>query len=581
MTNSSPGRLTWLHLSDFHFREKTAWSQDVVLNSLLEDVRARYVGVNAPDLLFLTGDIAFSGKREEYLLAEAFVTELREALKLSSDRICVVPGNHDIDLDREEDAFAGARATLTNAEEVDRFFAKDGRRKTLFARQEEFRAFANRISPFSGETITASSYAHKRLTQVGAIRVRVLLLDSAWLSQGGSADAGSLVLGERQIIDCAANTSEPGYLTFALLHHPFSWLAEFEQLSVENLVIDHADICLRGHVHSSDMRAIDRSEARLATFTAGAAFTKRTADNTYSWCSLDLQTGGGEHIVHRYNHSGGRWDASERRPWKLLTALPPLKDGASARSELVAAGAQWPSFCACLLTGLQSEVPLEFPGGKIVFVSFEAKIPEIDNKAGKLVVRLRHHFYWREIWDNLSWKRELQSLVAQFESLLQGAAHIGDIDLGSRETLSQSIFDSVTSVTSAAFLPAIDEIQALIRDSNASRAHLVINRWRGSGLLSPGETIEIDRLEILALLSEQQSTGALVQADRLLARPERTRGDLALAARCALDSKHFARAAQLMHAAFDEGLPIAETRTIALRIAGAAGDNTLTRRVMK
>lgn len=582
MTTRRAARLTWLHLSDFHFREKATWSQDVVLKSLLEDVRARYVDTSAPDLLFLTGDIAFSGKREEYLLAEAFVAELREVLKMPPERICIVPGNHDIDLDREEDAFAGARAALKNVEEVDRFFAKEGRRKTLFSRQEEFRAFANRIAPPSGEPITPSSYAHKRLIQVGAIRVRALLLDSAWLSQGGPADAGSLVLGERQVIDCAENLSDPSCLTFALLHHPFSWLTDFEQLSIENLVIDHADICLRGHVHSPDMRAIDRSEARLATFTAGAAFTKRTADNTYVWCSLDLQTGSGEHIVHRYNHADRRWDAGEKQPWHLLTGSPTMKDHASTRSEFVAVGARWPSFCTCLLTGLQSEVPLVFPGGKIAFVSFEASIPDVGNATGDMVKKLRHHFYWREVWDETSWRGELQSLVSQFDSLLQTASTVGDgFDLGGHEARSQSILDTLAPATSAVPLPAANEIRALIRDGDASRAHQVIDRWRGSGLLSPEEAIEFDRLAILTFLSEHKPGDALAQADRLLDKPERTSSDVALAARCALDSKEFPRAAQLMHTALDDGLPLEEAKTLALQIAGAAGDKKLTERVLK
>lgn len=582
MTTRPTARLTWLHLSDFHFREKATWSQDVVLKSLLEDVRARYVGTRAPDLLFLTGDIAFSGKRAEYLLAEVFVAELREVLKMPPGRICIVPGNHDIDLDREEDAFAGARAVLKNVEEVDRFFAKEGRRKTLFSRQEEFRAFANRIAPPSGGPITPSSYAHKHLIQVGAIRVRALLLDSAWLSQGGSADAGSLVLGERQIIDCAANLSGPSCLTFALLHHPFSWLTEFEQLSIENLVIDHADICLRGHVHSPDMRAIDHSEARLATFTAGAAFTKRTADNTYVWCSLDLQTGSGEHIVHRYNHADRRWDAGEKRPWHLLTGSPTMKDHASTRSEFVAVGARLPSYCTCLLTGLQSEVPLGFPGGKIAFVSFEASIPDVGNAAGDMVKKLRHHFYWREVWDETSWRGELQSLVSQFDSLLQTASTVGDgFDLGGHEARSQSILDNLAPATSTVPLPAADEIRALIRNGDASRAHQVIDRWHGSGLLSPEEAIEFYRLEILAFLSEHKPGDALAQADRLLDKPERTSSDVALAARCALDSKEFPRAAQLMHTALDEGLSLDEAKTLALQIAGAAGDKKLTERVLK
>jgi UDP-2,3-diacylglucosamine pyrophosphatase LpxH len=578
MTTCSAAQISWLHLSDFHFREKVAWSQDVVTKSLLDDVRARYVGANAPNLLFLTGDIAFSGKREEYILAESFVAEIREALKLTPERIFVVPGNHDIDLEREIDAFTGARALLKNPEEVDRFFAKDGRRKTLFSRQEEYRAFANRISPADSRIFTPSSYAHHRCIWVGPIRVRVLLLDSAWLAQGGTTDSGCLVLGERQIIDCVAGASNPGCLTFALLHHPFSWLAEFEQVSVENLLLDNADICLRGHVHSSDMRAIDRSEARLATFTAGAAFTKRTADNTYSWCSLNLQTGIGEHVIHRYNHVAGRWDASERQYWRPLTAPPSAKDGAAVRNDLISAGARWPSFCACLLTGQKSEVPVKFPGHRVEFINFEARIPGIQNKAGDLVVRLRHHFFWRATWDSMHWEHELQSLISQLEAVFKELSQIGNLDIGSHEMRSQSIIGSVAHEQD---FTAGTEIQALIRENAISRAHLVIDRWRNSHLLSPVETLEIDRLEILALLTEGIAESALNKADVLLTKPERTSGDIALAARCAFDAKQFERAAKLMHTALDAGFAVDEARAIALKISGAAGDKDLTQRVMK
>jgi predicted phosphodiesterase len=581
MTSRPAARLTWLHLSDFHLRKKIAWSQDVVLKSLLEDVRGRYAGSNAPDLLFLTGDIAFSGKVDEYLLAEAFVAELRATLSLPPERICVVPGNHDIDRDREEDAFNGARSALKSIEEVDRFFANEGRRRTLFARQEAFRAFANKVAPPTNGPITASSYAHRRLVQVGAIRVRALLLDSAWLSEGGEADAGSLLVGEQQVIDCALNHSDPACLTFALLHHPFAWLTEFEQLPIENRILDHADICLRGHVHAADMRAIDRSEARLTTFTAGAAFTRRTADNTYSWCSLDLQTGSGEHIVHRYVHADHRWHADEKRQWHLLASAPTRTDHASVRSDLAGAGARWPSFCACLVSGLQSEVPLALPGGPTMYVSFDAAISGLENTAGALVAKLRHHFYWREVWNDTSWKEDLHSLVLQLNFALQEASPAGTTELATREQCSQAFLDSQAPLGSASLLPALIEVQALIRDGNAGRAREVIDRWRASGVLRPEDALELDRLNIFALLAENKAKDALEQAELLLGQSARTPADVALAARCALEAEEKKRAAELMHGALDEGFPIAEGKMLAIKIAGAAGDKKLTARALK
>jgi 3',5'-cyclic AMP phosphodiesterase CpdA len=247
---TSPASISWLHLSDLHLRKELGWEQDIVLASLLKDVEARYKDANRPQVLFVTGDIAFSGKDDEYAPAEDFLRRLCASVSIPADGIFVVPGNHDVDRGLAEDAFDGARRRLTSASEVDRFFRSEDRRRTIFVRERAFRAFANRVM-HSPATYNETSYAHARLIRLGPIRIRVLLLDSSWLATGGDSDLGSIVVGERQVIDCCGMGDEDSRsFTFALMHHPFSWIADFEQSSVENRVIENADLCLRGHLHS-------------------------------------------------------------------------------------------------------------------------------------------------------------------------------------------------------------------------------------------------------------------------------------------------------------------------------------------
>lgn len=216
-----------------------------------------------------------------------------------------------------------------------------------------------------------------------------------------------------------------------------------------------------------------------------------------------------------------------------------------------------------------------------MFVSFEAAIPGIENAVGALVSKLRHHFYWREVWDDMAWKDSLQSLVQQLNIALQAGCPPGSTDLADREQRSQALLDSLLPVGSASDLPALIEIQALIRDGNAGRAREIIERWRGSGVLRPEDTLEFDRLNIFALLADKKAKDALAQAVLLLAQPARTPADVALAARCALEADEKKRAAELMHGAFDAGLVISEGKTLAIKIAGAAGDKKLTERAMQ
>ena len=83
--------LRYLHISDLHFSaepgEDEGWAakqfnQDFVTRSLVEAVEGL---VKAPgeafDLIFVTGDLAYSGRPNEYQVAEVFCRRLDEMVR--------------------------------------------------------------------------------------------------------------------------------------------------------------------------------------------------------------------------------------------------------------------------------------------------------------------------------------------------------------------------------------------------------------------------------------------------------------------------------------------------------------------
>jgi 3',5'-cyclic AMP phosphodiesterase CpdA len=72
-----------LHISDFHIRGGDPYDRDVVLKALVRSARDFRKQGRAPDLIFATGDIAYSGKPAEYELATKFFNDLLEAAALS------------------------------------------------------------------------------------------------------------------------------------------------------------------------------------------------------------------------------------------------------------------------------------------------------------------------------------------------------------------------------------------------------------------------------------------------------------------------------------------------------------------
>jgi 3',5'-cyclic AMP phosphodiesterase CpdA len=71
--------IRWLHLSDFHTGKDLA-AQETLFNSILANVEERIKSRSelAPHFVFITGDIADKGKKDEY---EFFNTHFLEKLK--------------------------------------------------------------------------------------------------------------------------------------------------------------------------------------------------------------------------------------------------------------------------------------------------------------------------------------------------------------------------------------------------------------------------------------------------------------------------------------------------------------------
>ena len=93
-------KISWLHISDFHFRASgNSFSQVVSCDALVGDIPSRLSDEFPLQFIVVTGDIAFSGKVQgEYetclnVFSLPFWTNSVWILR----RLCIVPGNHDVD----------------------------------------------------------------------------------------------------------------------------------------------------------------------------------------------------------------------------------------------------------------------------------------------------------------------------------------------------------------------------------------------------------------------------------------------------------------------------------------------------
>ncbi len=88
-----------LHLSDLHVSERDSFDRSVVLDPLITRIKEDLAKGFKPEIVIMSGDVACSGKTAEYAQAKEFFDKLLSALKLSTQHLFIVPGNHDVDCD--------------------------------------------------------------------------------------------------------------------------------------------------------------------------------------------------------------------------------------------------------------------------------------------------------------------------------------------------------------------------------------------------------------------------------------------------------------------------------------------------
>lgn len=305
-------KLGWLHLSDIHMQTHDEFDRDVVVESLITDIRNRCKEGLQPEFIVFSGDVAYHGRDDEYQFAvEHFFEPLLKATNLSQQDLFLVPGNHDVDWEIIELLSPELAKYLDNREKVNNLLGSEKRREIIFQSMANYRKF---IYDFFGQSWNPQDdplYACSRtFIQKGSNRrVAILGINSAWSSgffKGVLGEYGQLLVGERQVADAIAKSSDTDF-SIAVIHHPFGWLKEFDRIAVESRLREKCEFILHGHLHSSGFVSEFTLEGGTVTIPCGAAYYRRDYPDGYNFVQLDIEKKSGVIWLWRYADRHRKW----------------------------------------------------------------------------------------------------------------------------------------------------------------------------------------------------------------------------------------------------------------------------------
>ncbi|WP_019867460.1 metallophosphoesterase [Methylovulum miyakonense] len=307
--------LTWLHLSDLHLtalpkaKDWTVQSinQDIVIRSLLDAINKLLIkkGIQ-PDLIFITGDLAYSGKPDEYQVAEEFCNQLLTITGLSKQQLFIVPGNHDVDREKINKLLHGSLCIFETSDKIGEILSNQETQHILLRKLEAFYQFSKDYLELDCQLEQHYLFAKPIEIPNKSFTINLLGLNSALFAGYKDDDKQKLAFGTYQIKQALQLLTNETALTLALFHHPFSCFHPCE-VSQLNQLKQRADLILTGHFHDPSNTDQRDSAGKTVIIGAGACYETRTSENSFNVGVLDLDMSNGKIQFYKYLDKDQQW----------------------------------------------------------------------------------------------------------------------------------------------------------------------------------------------------------------------------------------------------------------------------------
>jgi predicted MPP superfamily phosphohydrolase len=308
-------RLTILHLSDIHFREdrNPISSRVRAIASALSSVSPRPEAV----LTIISGDVAYSGKPEEYHAAKKFLSELEAEIRRLDEHLeyemVSVPGNHDCYL--PEAATTLRRALVGGIEPTLQTHRPDREIvNQLLAAQLSYFTFQDDVT--SSRTDFDDRLCKTELVVLKEARIQVNLYNTALLSQRSEIQ-GTLRV-PTAIFDSKIQSAPDAALSIAVLHHSHAWFESENGLQFRRHLDDSADLILSGHQHFDHAYIKQNLEGQRTLCLEGSALQTDAYSSNSGFNIIELDVTERKHRVVHCEWKKDHYRATGTQEWSAF-----------------------------------------------------------------------------------------------------------------------------------------------------------------------------------------------------------------------------------------------------------------------
>lgn len=301
-------RVVIYHISDLHIERE----QNIKVPNIkkMTDVLNGIGGFDAI-LIIVSGDIAFSGKHEQYDVAYhmfgALITAIRRQFT-EKVYMLAVPGNHDVDLSNDEGhkviqdkIRSGITAEMVECE---------------LEKQRNYFNYAKGIRCIDDneQLCCIKEYAF------GGKTINICLINTAIFSTLDE-DKGLHYIPEAVMKKMEEELNAD--INITVLHHSHHWMNDIVKNDFENILIQKNNLIICGHEHGLDSSEIYKGDSKVIYLTGGELCNRGNWNNSQFYLDIiDTDAMTLDSISYKWNVSKKLYTRNNRETYNLLNMSP-------------------------------------------------------------------------------------------------------------------------------------------------------------------------------------------------------------------------------------------------------------------
>lgn len=270
-----------LHITDFHYNGDRR-IMDKIIPTIIKVVKNSGKQI---DFIFFTGDLVFNGGVTRHFdeAKAALFDKLCTSLEIRKENVIFCPGNHDID--REQIRYAHdnfIKEKIKSNHDVDLLYKGKAGDKFISG---------DLLRPLSNYDVFLRSYHpindSNKIEKLHSIHYRVykgqklafICLYTPWLcnldKSGEGNDYSNLLFPSEVFSEIETSLDKDVSKKIVLMHHPISFLKDFNAYEIENLLYENYDMLFVGHVHKMSNVTRHTGNNGIYEHTSKASLSKK------------------------------------------------------------------------------------------------------------------------------------------------------------------------------------------------------------------------------------------------------------------------------------------------------------------